>query len=444
VRNAELELTQAVIDDLEVSTVLVEQGIEVTKMRLYVRNNTRQYLTMRLPEGASLTHALIDGTPFHPAVSKTPAGERLLIPLRQSEKLSDAKPRVHVVRSGETLGEISLVYFNRTDRWNEIIAANPSLSGPQDLYVGQRLVIPSRAGDVVLEESNFVLELAYKVQTAHLRPLAAHRATLPEMDVAVMNVTWHYYFPDAFELLSFATNLKQLSALRYDPLRRLLHFLDDVTEIRGAWAGDFGGYKNSYSNILLERKAIYHREQKREVTEALSAFPLVGERYRFSRVLLGEQQAFVEMVYAKKSLLPFVRWGAFFVFALLALRAISSVLERGGAALMREPSRTFLLAAVLFVLVGHYVLGVHRALVLGLDVALLIAVIPRVVALRRARASEELPVLGWLRARALARITLACIALAVALAYPLLLSTFVLSSLVAVLLILRRNEVRHA
>jgi hypothetical protein len=443
VRNAEIELTQAVIDDLEVSTVLVEQGIEVTKMRLYVRNNTRQYLTMRLPDGASLTHALIDGTPFHPAVSKTATGERLLIPLRQSEKLSDAKPRTHVVRAGETLGEISLIYFNRTDRWNEIIAANPGSTGPQDLYVGQRLVIPSRAGDVVLEESNFVLELAYKVQTPSLRALATHRATLPEMDVSVMSVTWHYYFPDAYEPLSFDSNLKQLSALRYDPLRRFLHFIEDVTEIRGAWAGEFGGYKDSYSNILLERKAIYHREQKREVTEALSAFPLVGERHRFSRVLLGEQQAFIEMVYAKKSLLPFVRWGAFFVFALLALRALASILEGGTPALLREPVWTCAAAAIVCVLIGQYVLGVHRALVLGVDAALLIAVIPRIAALRRSPV-EPIPILGWLRARALVRIAVACIALALALAYPLLLSTFVLLSLLAVLLVIRRREVRHA
>src|SRR5262245_46954634 len=145
-RNAEIELTQSIVDDLQASTVVVEQGVEITKLRLYVRNNTRQYLAMELPEGAQLTHALIDGTPFHPAVEKNEQGrERLLIPLRQSEKLSDSKPRLHIVRSGETLGEISLMYLGRAERWNDIATANPGLFAPDGIQEGQRLKIPARA-----------------------------------------------------------------------------------------------------------------------------------------------------------------------------------------------------------------------------------------------------------------------------------------------------------
>ncbi|MCK6546741.1 LysM peptidoglycan-binding domain-containing protein, partial [Myxococcota bacterium] len=385
-RNAELELTQALVDDLQASTVLVEQGAEITKLRLYVRNNTRQYLAMTLPAGASLTHALIDGVPFHPAVEHGPDGvERLLVPLRQSEKLSDAKPRHHTVRPGETLGEVALLYYNRAERWSELMAANPELGGTTDLHVGQRLVIPARAGGVALEESNFVVELAYKVDGPALSLASRHRVALPALDLPVMAVTWHYYFPEDFEPLSFETNLRQLTHVRYDPLRRLIHFLERATELRGAWAGGFHLERDAYSNILESRKAIYHREQRREVTEALSSFPLVGERYRFGRVLLGEEQAFLELVYVKRSVLPIVQVAALLAILLLAVRVVRSVRADGLArALRREPAWTF--AATMFVLlfVGHHVLGVHRSIVLGLDLALVVVLWPRLAQLRRA------------------------------------------------------------
>lgn len=438
-RNAELELTQALVDDLQASTVLVEQGAEITKLRLYVRNNTRQYLAMSLPEGASLTHALIDGVPFHPAVERAADGsERLLVPLRQSEKLSDAKPRHHVVRPGETLGELALLYYNRAERWTDLVDANPELGGSAELVVGQRLVIPARSGGVALEESNFVVELAYKVETAPLSLASRHRVALPALDLPVMAVTWHYYFPESFEPLSFDTNLKQLTHVRYDPLRRLLHFLDRATELRGAWAGGFEQDHDVYSNILESRKAIYHREQRREVTEAFSSFPLVGERYRFSRVLLGEEQAFVELVYVKKSVVPIVQGAALLVVLLLGFRFVRALRADGlRRALFSEPAWTFGATLLVLLVVGHHVLGVHRNIVLGLDLALVLVLAPRLARLRRAldpeppASSAEATLTRLFGLKTIAKLALAAVALGLVLTYPLFLSTLVLASLVA-------------
>lgn len=453
-RNAELALTQAIVDDLQASTVLVEQGVEITKMRLYVRNNTRQYLGMELPEGAQLTHALIDGTPFHPAFEKQPDGrERLLIPLRQSEKLSDSKPRMHVVRSGETLGEISLMYLGRAERWNDILAANEYIGGPDGIVEGQRLKIPARAGEVTLEESNFILELAYKVKVSPLALIATHASALPKLDIQVMSATWHYYFPAAYDPLHFDTNLQQLTSIRYDPLRRILRFWDDATRIGGAWAGGYG-QQDSYENILSTRKSIYRREQTKKVAEALSAFPLVGERYRFSRVLLGDDQAFVRVLYLDKAVVPWLQWGALLVAMFFAYRATRFALRHGlKPALRAEPALSFASVTALLLMLGHYVLGVNRNVLLGVDLALLAALIPAFVRSRRARANEaereaeaEAPANKpkLLRVANLLKLAAASIAAGIVLAYPLFLSSFVLIAALIAAFVLRKKTATAA
>jgi LysM domain-containing protein len=431
VRNEEIDLAQAIIDDLEASTVLVEQGVEITKLRLYVRNNTRQYLGLHLPNGAIVTHALIDGAPFHPAAAKDPDGrERLLVPLRQSEKLSDSHPRQHVVKSDETLGEISLLYFNRTDRVEDILRANPGTDG-HEIQVGQRLAIPASAGGVTIEESNSIVEIAYKVACERLSPIAIHKTGLPDMDIPVMNVTWHYYFPRAYEPVRFESNLKQLTSIRYDPLRRALQFLESAAHIQGAWAGDFS--TGSYKNILDSRKAIYRRELQKQVTEAFSSFPLVGDRYRFTRVLLGDRPAALEIVYLERDLIPWVQWGALFVVLVLAARFAKSALDLGvRSAISREQFWSFALALLALLALSHFVLGVHRHLLLGIDAALVFVLVARVWMAKSRSALEGEPLRPldlsrlW-RAGLIARCVLASIAIGLALTYPLLLSMFVLA-----------------
>jgi hypothetical protein len=442
-RNTEIELTQSIVDDLQVSTVLVEQGIEITKMRLYVRNNTRQYLAMELPSGAQLTHALIDGTPFHPAAEKTAdGGERLLIPLRQSEKLSNAKPRYHVVRSGETLGEIALTYLGRSERWSDVQNANPNVGGAE-IHEGQRLRIPASSGGVTLEESNFVLELAYKVRVTSLGFAGKHGSALPKMDIPAMQVTWHYYFPEAFEPLSFDTNLQQLTAIRYDPLRRLLNFLDEATMIAGAWAsgGDFNFKRqHSYENILSSRKAIYRREQTKKAVEALSSFPLVGERYRFSRVLLDDDQAVINMIYLDRALLPWLRAIALLISLVLVYRAVRTAVQHGARYAIRSaPLLSLGVGLAVLALAGHYLLGVHRHVLIGADLALLAALLPDFVRGWMFRRKVEHAPKKILRAGNILRFGTAAIVGAVVLAYPLLLSSFVLVAALFFAFLMRRR-----
>ncbi len=363
-RNEQVELTQAVIDDLEAVTLVGEDGVEIVKLKLFVRNNTRQYLGVSLPADSHVTHALIDGSPIQPATTVQDGAEMLLVPLRQSEKVAQRGRRMYTIQRGDTLGGIALRLFNRTDRADEIAAANGNLRADQ-LQVGQRLIIPS--GGSAVQESSFVVELAYETRRNGLGSFGRRALTLPALDIAVMAVHWSAYLPDAYEPLRFATDLRQLDALRYDPLTRLRYYIDNGLAMRSAWAGG----SSSYENVLRSRKMIYEKEQKKQVKVALTSFPLVGERYRFSRVLLGKTQAQLDVSYVRRSVQPWLR-GVAAVCVVLALWAwLARSREQHGLAWRH---RDFgVLAAVLFLaaVLGHYVLGVHRSVVLALDVGLL-------------------------------------------------------------------------
>ena len=148
-RNRRVQLTTTLIDEVQAATVITGEGVEHTKLKLFIRNNTRQYLGLRLPAGASLLGALMDGQPVHPARAEDGT---LLMPLRQSERVDPVAGRIHRVTPGQTLGDIAHFYYSDPARWPLILARNRDvLSDEQSLRSGQRLKIPS-SGPVKVEE----------------------------------------------------------------------------------------------------------------------------------------------------------------------------------------------------------------------------------------------------------------------------------------------------
>ena len=410
-RNEAVELTSTLVDDLQASTVVLEDGAEITKVRMRVRNNTRQYLGVTLPEGAVLTHTRIDGQPVKPALR---AG-KLQIPLRQSERVAPGAERWHTVKPGETLGGIADRYYGDATQWERLLDANAdTLLFAEDLFVGQDLLIPpSGAGDV--EESSFVMELAWRRAGDPLGFMGRRGVSLPELDVDTLGVTWHLFLPEAVSPLRFDANLSPTSNLRYDPFRRFQHFLERARWTRDAWAGDGG----SYSSILTRRKAIYLDEVGASVADAdvLGAFPLVGERYQFKRLLPGRDTPSIRFAYVDSDVLPHARRGAFvvaFALALLWLRARKRG-DRVGAAV------GFL--ALLWA--AHHILGFHRRILWGVDLALLLELLrgrgPALRAAGRRLAAGRL--MDWLSWTNLAAAFAGVILLQIALSRPLLMST---------------------
>ncbi len=422
-RLEEVELTSTLVDEVEASTVFIEDGTEVTKMKLHIRNNTRQYLQVRLAEGEILTHALIDGQPVRPALARDDRGQALLFSLRQSERVDPEVGRTHRVSPGETLGDIALTYYSDPGKWTVILDGNrDQLSSETSVRSGQLLRIPS-AGPITVEESSFVLELAYRRKRDRMGRFGMTEIRLPELDVDAMKVTWHVYLPKAVTPLRFAGNLQQFTRIRYGTFRRLLHFFDEALGGRKVWAGS-----KKYESILSQRRTIYKTQAERKGGSEVSpgSFPLVGERYRFKRILADRDQPRISFIYAANSTLTAVRWAAFagaFALAFMILRP------------RRRLWQWLVLAAgtVGLLLLGHYVLGVHRRILWGADLALIV----RLVGMRQAGFGQRLRDYLWSPWRVVEFLTLDNLVFAAALVviahvivqYPLLLSMVMLVAL---------------
>ncbi len=427
-RQAEVAVASTAIDELEATTVLIEDGAEITRMQLHVHNQTQQYLGVRRPDGAVLTHARLDGRSIRPAMS--PDGATLLLPLIQSERLADGETLRWQVREGDTLGGLADRFYGDPTQWQRLIDNNYGvLSRPGDLATGQDLVI-APASDGAAAVDRFVIDLAWTRDRGAMGLLGARALTLPEVDATVAAVEWDVYVPSAVAPLHFAGSLSPYSHIRYDHIRRAQQFLDLVLGTRSAWAGMDSG---SYSSILSRRKAIYRDESEveRQTQEASSTFPLVGERHRFKRTLPGRDVPTLSLTWMATDLVPLVRVG---VFAATARRVWQ--VARGGA----TPRVRLAVEAAAWLTLAWYVEGVHRSLLWGIDAALAAALLHGALAAARARVREGAPPLAALADAwtfgAVAKGALVVVALAAAVSFPLFWST---ALCIVLAVALRRN-----
>jgi nucleoid-associated protein YgaU len=62
---------------------------------------------------------------------------------RNPDKEGTKTERIHIVRAGETLSDISRQYYGSTDKWQKILSADRlPVKNPNTLRPGTRLIIP--------------------------------------------------------------------------------------------------------------------------------------------------------------------------------------------------------------------------------------------------------------------------------------------------------------
>ena len=99
---------------------------------------------------------------------------------------------------------------------------------------------------------------------------------------------------------------------------------------------------------------------------APSSFPLVGRKYRFKRVLTDATAPWIRVTYASVTALNFVK-----LLALLLAAALVFICARRGARWWHIALATLGLVALL--VLAHYVIGVHRRIVWGAVLGVVLA-----------------------------------------------------------------------
>ena len=368
-RQGEVLTSASRIDDLQGISLLMEDGTEVGKLRLAVRNADRQLLTVDLPEGARLTHCFRDGAPLRPAADASHPG-RVLVPLTRSRK---TEAHTYTVEPGDTLSSIASSNYGDANRWQQVQWANPGVDADR-LQVGQQLTLPALSD---ADTESFILELGWERHTAPLGTFGRRAVGLPELDLDVQAATWHVYLPEHLETLTVASNLTQLSGVHTDPLTRVVDFLVQAG-VTGSSAYAGGRDKSGYKNAITFRRSTYEAEaaQVAASAEAVSAYPLVGQRIRFRGSLLGTEAPVATVRYVGEGLASTAR-------TVLWLLAVGLGWRVG-----REPRDAATWAAVgTGVLgagvVGHFLLGSYGRFAWGADVGMAVALIPLLWAQRR-------------------------------------------------------------
>ena len=366
----ELRVSPTRIDDLQGITVLMEDGSEVGKLRLAVRNTARQVLAVSLPPGATLTHCFRDGVPLRPAARTGSGGApddrsgRVLVPLTRSDRPED-NVRYHVVASGDMLSAIAQRYYGDAAQWPTIAAANPGVA-QAGIKPGQKLTIPALAG--ADNETTFVLELGWERRGAALGAVGARTIALPALDLEVMAANWHLYLPDAISPVWMSgIGVVPIDGHRADPFSRVLDLLvADAPAPSVAYAG-----MGSYESALKQRRTVYREEQAAQAESGGDPFPLVGTRWRLRGVLLGTDPPAARLIWLTDEAAELARWA---VFALAAF-AFAFASRRSD----RLDARIIAVAVLVVVaFVGHHLLGVHRRALWGIDLGLAVG-----LALRR-------------------------------------------------------------
>jgi LysM repeat protein len=274
-----LDPVTTAIDDVQAITVALEDGTRVGKARLLVRNTARQYLAVSLPASARMTHCYLDGTPVRPAMD----GDRVLVPLLASET---GKIPSHQVAFGDTLSGIAQRWYGDAAYWRRVATAN-GFGGSDQLQPGAVLKIPPldpAAGQM----RSFTLEFAWRQEGAALDGLGGIvEVALPKFDVDAAGLNWHVYLPDSFERVGSGGNVVAASHGRGALLDLAGTALASLVPV-----ADAGGYRN----VLEARKEIW-KQERRSDGQVAAAFPLVGEKHRFRRSLLGQDRAVARVAY---------------------------------------------------------------------------------------------------------------------------------------------------
>ena len=146
VKHHELSVLVATIDSAHYVTLVTREGKLLTKATLNTRNNVKQFMRLRLPEGATLLNCFVSGKPVKPAQDKE---GQVLIPLEKSESL------------GETVAQ-------------------------------------------------FPVELMYLMDRAPLQWTGQLRVLLPGIDIPTSQLYWSAYLPEEFNYGFFRGDAKLL------------------------------------------------------------------------------------------------------------------------------------------------------------------------------------------------------------------------------------------
>jgi hypothetical protein len=288
-KHEELSVLVAMSDACEATTTITPGGKSVTKMMFIVRNNLKQYMTMKMPEGAQVWSTFVNDRPVAPLRNRK--GE-VLIPLVKSEAV-DPEDADDVDERGEPKS-----YAAKRDKRR---AENPN--APMVQKVMRDRMKRMRAAEVAdgpADLKPYDVEIVFVTPPVKLAEKGTIRAALPEVDVPCGQVAWAVFLPKGYQLLDAEGNVKEVASFSL-PFR---HFADAEYarqhEVRQQQQQAMQELAKASDAIKNAQEQLAASAKVAGVLPVRIEIPIAGEIYRFEKFLAVEEGAAVTMTYRKK------------------------------------------------------------------------------------------------------------------------------------------------
>jgi hypothetical protein len=279
-RNADLDVLVAMSDICEVATTYTPDGKSITKMMLVTRNNLKQYMTLKMPEGAQVWSAFVDDHPVTPA--RNAKGD-VLIPLKKSDA-EDAD---------DDDSEEGKSYRARRERRR---AEEVGQARVKRARVDKKM---ESADDAPPDLKPYDVEIVFVTPAMKLADHGQVKPALPQSDIPIGHLSWAIFLPANLRVVDAEGNVAEVSKFTLP----FPHF-GDVAYEHGKQLDRAQDLQQAQQSAEAMKDAaqtqLAERAKAQGVLPVRIEIPIIGEIHRFEKFLTVDEAPAVALTYSRR------------------------------------------------------------------------------------------------------------------------------------------------
>lgn len=273
-RHEDLDVLVAMADICEATTTITPDGKVVTKTMYILRNNLKQFMVLRLPEGAQIWSAFVDDRPVTP--SKNAKGE-ILIPLKKSDKVEDDDEQSYRQKREQ----------RRTAQDQDRVKV-----------MRDRLV---KADDAPADLKPYDVEIVFVTPQIKLEEKGTLKLELPRSDIPTGQLAWAVFLPRGLRVVDASGNLAEVNGFslpfkhfgeaEYErQLKSLREAAKDMAKLQQAQQME---RLRDFENMVVKAKG-------KGVLPVRVDIPITGEIHRYEKFLTVDEAPAQTLTYHRK------------------------------------------------------------------------------------------------------------------------------------------------
>jgi hypothetical protein len=274
-RHADVDVLVAMSDVSEAATTVTADGKIITKVMYVTRNNLKQFMTLKLPEGAQLWSAFVDDRPVTPV--KGAKGE-ILIALKKSDTVDADDEQSY-----------------RAQR--EKRRAEPDMERQQHLQqVREKRAMQDEPADL----KPYDVEIVYVQPAVKLEDKGQLKLALPQSDVPVGKLGWAVFLPSDLRVVDSQGNMNEVGAFSLG----FRHFAEAAWAKQEALAVAKAQQALAQAQDAMaeaEKAAMAQKAKAEGVLPVRVEIPISGGISRFEKLLMVDEAPEVALSYRHKA-----------------------------------------------------------------------------------------------------------------------------------------------